>query len=512
MLVVTILTSVSCWGCATSKNSDYMKTSSIREIQNAKNLHLIKQSESEENLAKEKMPEITAEEYEKQGDDKFRQRDLGMAFIKYQKSIELNPKNYKLHYKVGLLYLVSGMNKDAVREFKEVLKKEPKHALSHEGRGIAFFRMKKYKEAEISLRQAIKHDPKLWKPHNFLGIIKDYNGKHIAAVREYESALKLSDKNGIIYNNLGTSHLLAGNYHEAIDALTKVPQNEVGFSSVTNNLGIALAMVGRYDEALEAFERGGDEAQAYNNLGCIHLRKGEKREAIRCFEKAIKLKPTYYATARKNLKKARLSAQLDPESQYEINTKNILQEKTLYEEDLTENDKNLAGVYGEMASTTNGISIQHAEGSILEKSDLIDKISENIQKESADSISPFTTGSIKVGKPEIWKDLTSNSVKIRFTLKNIDMESAEIKAYSFIVLSPAKGSQESPKCFPKTTLKDGRPLKFQKGEPFSISRYKIVSATLQDIDSISDFKTATVYVYSEKGNLLSQKSYEINKT
>jgi Flp pilus assembly protein TadD len=478
-----------------------MKTSSLRDIQNAKELHLIKESSSDDILNKENLPEMTGEEYEKLADDQFRRGNLGTAFVKYQKSIERNPKNNRIHYKIGLLYLVCGTNKDAirVREFREVLKKEPDHALSHEGIGIAFFRMKKYKDAESCFRQAVEYDSKLWKAHNFLGIIHDYNGQHEAAVREYEVALVLSDNNPIIYNNLGTCHLLAGNYKKAVDALTKVAENETGHSSINNNLGMALAMQGRYDEALEAFGRGGDEAQAYNNLGCIYLRNGEKQKAIRCFEKAIELKPTYYAKARKNLKKAKLSVQLNSDSQFDSPSEHIFEENTLLEENLEE-------------ASSSGIIRQITEDVILKKGISDKESTEKVRAEKSESRVSVATGGIKVGRPDIWKDLMNNSVKIRFKLKKTDSEATEIKAYSFIVLNPEEGSQAPPKCFPNTVLKEGRPKQFQKGERFSISRYKFVSASFSDIESMSNYRTATVYVYSEAGNLLTEKVYEINKT
>ena len=70
---------------------------------------------------------------------------------------------------------------------------------------------------------------------------------------------------------------------------------------------MALSKLGRYQEALEAFRKGGNEAQAYNNLGCIYLEEGKFEKAITCFEKAIKINPAFYLRASENLKKARIA-------------------------------------------------------------------------------------------------------------------------------------------------------------------------------------------------------------
>jgi tetratricopeptide (TPR) repeat protein len=56
---------------------------------------------------------------------------------------------------------------------------------------------------------------------------------------------------------------------------------------------------------LEAFRRGGTEASAFNNLGCIYLGQGKYAEAEAHFEKAIALSPTFYVKASENLRQAR---------------------------------------------------------------------------------------------------------------------------------------------------------------------------------------------------------------
>jgi len=43
-------------------------------------------------------------------------------------------------------------------------------------------------------------------------------------------------------------------------------------------------------------------------MGCIYLEKGNYPEAVRSFEKAIAIEPSYYAKAADNLKKAKMMA------------------------------------------------------------------------------------------------------------------------------------------------------------------------------------------------------------
>jgi Flp pilus assembly protein TadD len=314
LLVAVIIMAAGSWGCASNKTPNWIRASGWGGFPSAKELHLQKESVSADMSTQEELPEMTCEEHERLGDVNFSRGNIGTAFVQYQKSLQLNPKNSIIHYKIGLLFVVCGMNEDAVGEFREVLKKESNHALSHEGLGLAFFQMKQYEDAEECFRNAAEHDPKLWKPHNFLGIINDYNGRHKAAVREYEAALALKPDNRVLYNNLGTSYLLAGDYEKAVNVFNKAIATKKAYNSIYNNLGLSLSKMGRHREALEAFRKGGDEAQAYNNLGCIYLQNGDYEKAIRCFEKAIELKPTFYTNARENLKKAILARQLSLDS------------------------------------------------------------------------------------------------------------------------------------------------------------------------------------------------------
>ena len=73
-------------------------------------------------------------------------------------------------------------------------------------------------------------------------------------------------------------------------------------------MAVAYANLGHYDDATDAFRKAGGEAHAYNNMGCIYLEKGNYAEAVRCFEKAIAIEPSFYAKACDNLKKAKTMA------------------------------------------------------------------------------------------------------------------------------------------------------------------------------------------------------------
>jgi Flp pilus assembly protein TadD len=296
---------VSSWGCATKKQN-LQNGYAFNEIVSAKELHLQKEGPSLDKETPKELPQMTSDEHERLGDVYFSRGDLGKAFAEYETALKLNGKDSGIHYKKGLLLVIGRMNEDAILEFQEALNKESKHALSHEGLGLAYFQMKKYEAAEAWFRKAVELNPKLWRAHNFLGIIYDYRKQYEEAIDEYKAAIAVKGNNGLLYNNLGISYFKTGDHENAITAFNKGLATRPADSRIHNNLGLVLAEMGRYREALEAFRKGGDEAQAYNNLGCIYLNHGKYEKAQHCFEKAIELKPTFYAKASENARKARL--------------------------------------------------------------------------------------------------------------------------------------------------------------------------------------------------------------
>jgi tetratricopeptide (TPR) repeat protein len=97
------------------------------------------------------------------------------------------------------------------------------------------------------------------------------------------------------------SFYLSGDYELAAAAYGKALAIDPSISRVYNNLGLALSKMGRYKEAFEMFSRGKDEAGAYNNMGYLYLTEQKYGEAKQALEKAIELKPSFYAKAYENM-------------------------------------------------------------------------------------------------------------------------------------------------------------------------------------------------------------------
>jgi Flp pilus assembly protein TadD len=254
----------------------------------------------EKQKALKNLPEMTAEDYEMVGDTYFRQNNLPMAFVQYDKALRMAPTKSSLRYKKGLIFLARRLAEDALREFREVLKADGTFALAYEGIGQAFLLIGDMREAEAHFQRAITFDASLWKSHNALGMIYDHQHLFDKAVASYKVSMALKKNDGSLFNNLGVSYYRRGDYGNAIRAFETALNMGHAEAKVYNNLGLSLAQLGRYQEALIAFTKGGDKSKAYNNLGVIYLTAGKYEEAAAAFAEAMKSSPRYYTTANHN--------------------------------------------------------------------------------------------------------------------------------------------------------------------------------------------------------------------
>jgi len=288
-------------GCASQNTA---QTQLIRQASEYRQM-MDRQKASAEEEALKKVPPLTAEGYEKLGDQYFLQGKTDIAFKNYYEALNLDPDQVGPRYKIGRLFLGKGLLDEAEKEFQGVLEKKPEYALAEEGLGRVYFARNKPKEAEQSFTKATQLDANLWQAHNFLGIIYDRQRDFKKAFIHYQKAITIQPHMGILYNNLGMSLFLEGEYEAALKALIEGAKLDPDNKKIQNNLGLLLCRMGRFQEAFETFKRSGGEASAYYNLGCFYMIGKKYKEAIQYYQKAIDAKPEFYVEAYEKMNKAK---------------------------------------------------------------------------------------------------------------------------------------------------------------------------------------------------------------
>ncbi len=112
-----------------------------------------------------------------------------------------------------------------------------------------------------------------------------------------------------LLNNLAVALERHGEYDEARSVADRGLQEDPGLAQLHKNVGDLHYRAARYDEALEAYLRATKAnpelgADVYLKLGNIRLRRQERGEAVRCWERALELDPDN-AIVRTNLESLR---------------------------------------------------------------------------------------------------------------------------------------------------------------------------------------------------------------
>jgi len=248
--------------------------------------------------------ELPEDRLEALGDIALKNRNFENSLINYLQILQKNPERYDLHYKVGVIFLLSGKLEAAQKELALVLVHHPEMFQAHEALGLVFLQGKQYPLAIDEFQYVLAQDPRRAKTYHLLGVTFLESGRLDRAVQALKTATTLNPRQFSSLIALSKAYLERKEYRQAVaslkQALALAPQSQ----KVNNMLGLALAGQKQYPQALEAFMKAGDEAQAYNNIGVYFFMDGQYEEAAKCFQRAIELRPTFYQEAKTNLQRA----------------------------------------------------------------------------------------------------------------------------------------------------------------------------------------------------------------
>ena len=230
--------------------------------------------------------------------------DIDKAQFYLIRALQFDSTDTEILAQVGNLHVQQGNDKLAARAFQFSLQQDPEHAASREGLGLLHFRAGNDSAAREHLEAAIANDPNLWRAHNALGVIADREGNFALAQSYYEAALQIQPRADSVLINRGYSRYLNDDYQAAALDFSAVAERSNN-SKAWRNLALVYGKQGWYDDALETFLRVEDERDAYNETGAIAMSNGDYREALYYLNEAVRVSPTYFAQAEKNISEIR---------------------------------------------------------------------------------------------------------------------------------------------------------------------------------------------------------------
>jgi tetratricopeptide (TPR) repeat protein len=230
--------------------------------------------------------------------------DYERSVLNYSKILAQEPERFDIRYKLGLALFLSGKLAEAKKELAEVLLRKSDMLEAHEALGVVFLQENNPAGAQQEFRAALALDPNRFQSRYFLGETCLLIQQYTQALAEFKAALALTPSSARVMGALGWTCFKLKNYDQALTWLQKAQAVNPADPKLNHRLGMVLATQKKFPEALAAFRKGGDEAQAFNNIGVYYYLEQRYAEAARCFQKALELKSTFYQEAKVNLDKA----------------------------------------------------------------------------------------------------------------------------------------------------------------------------------------------------------------
>ena len=129
------------------------------------------------------------------------------------------------------------------------------------------------------------------------------------------------------------------------------------------------------------------------------------------------------------------------------------------------------------------------------------------QVEPQQSGAPIDAGlSVAIENFKILNHAGDQRLKVLFKIKNTSPNSQKVSGHTIVVL---KGEQTNWLPIPWIPLVDGRPSGKQRGHTFGINYFKTMRLSTRSPKFPEKFETASVYVFTRKGELLLEKGYPV---
>jgi len=105
----------------------------------------------------------------------------------------------------------------------------------------------------------------------------------------------------------------------------------------------------------------------------------------------------------------------------------------------------------------------------------------------------------------------TNTLHIRYKIRNVDPYSTPIAGRTFLVLKANEADPNTWMILPEVQLEAGRPVRIKNGKSFSISRFKTIRFKAAYQDGPAPFSAATILVYDTDEQLIWDVTYPIEK-
>ncbi len=233
----------------------------------------------------------------------------------FAKAIEIDPKNAEAHLKLAELFLYIKAYPKCITQVNEALKIDKNLAKAYFIKGFAYKENGDTAKALSSFQTAIEINADYYDAYIQLGNIETAR-KHSIALQYYNNALRLSPKSTEALYNRGLLFQNMGALDQAIEDYNTILKIDNSDASAHFNLGyIDLAYKKDYQSAIshftDAIRINNQYLEAFYNRGVCYESMDDLKSAIKDYNSAIEIVPTYKLAKDKLLRLSRKSENLN---------------------------------------------------------------------------------------------------------------------------------------------------------------------------------------------------------
>ena len=128
-----------------------------------------------------------------------------------------------------------------------------------------------------------------------------------------------------------------------------------------------------------------------------------------------------------------------------------------------------------------------------------------------DGSASIKTKAMKVGIEDLKLtcDGATRDLLVRFNIRNLNDAQKNISGYIFVVLKPDPSAHGEALVIPASSMENHRPSQPKRGQYFSIAHFKPVRFRNKDRSKQALYKSATVFVFTEKSELIFEKEFHL---
>jgi tetratricopeptide (TPR) repeat protein len=225
----------------------------------------------------------------------------------YQKALAISPKDDAALYNLGIAYKHAGKPELAVDSWKKASALNPDTPQPLLALADFYYERNYYDLAMDEYQRILRRWPNIQEGHFNLATIYYKKNLNEYAIEEYKRVIEINDKNDFArkaYINLGILTSKSGKGGEetmqnAAGYVQKALMLKPGDADSLFSLGILYSKKEMYDKAIDTFYQAMRAtrdskliAEAHNNIGKCHFKKGQYKKALQSFTRGIEEDPT----------------------------------------------------------------------------------------------------------------------------------------------------------------------------------------------------------------------------